>query len=170
MADLAHHQFKPDEIEQAVVLAQDAEVPVVIYGAAAGDVLPKLREELSDKAQFLGLVPGSNARGALAAGLSGSFEPGGVRGVFVLVADDEVNGTLLNDLDEAEFVVALASYFGPLVQRADVVLPTTIWTEKSGTFINTEGRVQTLNAALRPPAGVKEDQEILQALAERLAD
>jgi len=170
MADLAYRQFKLDEIEQAIALAQDAQTPLVIYGSAAGSALPALREALEDEAQFLGLVPGSNARGALAVGLSGSFEPDGVKGAFVLAADDEVDETLLNKLDEAEFIVAQVSYFGPLVQRADVVLPTTIWAEKSGTFINTEGRVQTLNAALRPPTGVKEDQEILQALADRLAD
>ena len=105
---------------------------------------------------------------ALAAGLNGSFEPEGVKAVFILSADDEVGETLLNKLEGAEFIVVQASYFGPLVERADVVLPTTIWAEKSGTFINTEGRAQTLNAALRPPAGVKGDLEILQALAERL--
>jgi formate dehydrogenase major subunit len=170
MADLAYRQVKLDEIEQAIALAQGADTPVVVYGSAAGSALPMLREALADEAQFLGLVPGSNARGALAVGLSDSFESAGVKGAFVLVADDEVDQTLLNKLDEADFVVAQASYFGPMVQRADVVLPTTIWAEKSGTFINTEGRVQTLNAALRPPAGVKQDQEILQALAERLAD
>ena len=168
MTGLAHHQFRPDEIEQAVALAQGAETPVVAYGAAAGDLLSRLRAALSDKAQFLGLVPGSNGRGALAAGLNGSFEPEGVRTVFILSADDEVDETLLNKLEGAEFIVVQASYFGPLVERADVVLPTTIWAEKSGTFINTEGRAQTLNAALRPPAGVKDDLEILQALAERL--
>jgi predicted molibdopterin-dependent oxidoreductase YjgC len=168
LTGLAHYQFRPDEIEQAVALAQNAETLVVVYGAAAGDLLSRLRAALCGKAQFLGLVPGSNGRGALAAGLSGSFEPEGVKVVFILSADDEVGETLLNKLEGAEFIVVQASYFGPLVECADVVLPTTIWAEKSGTFISTEGRAQTLNAALRPPAGVKGDLEILQALAERL--
>ena len=169
-AGLAHDQFERDEIEQAIALARGADRPVVIYGAMAGDLLSKLREELSDQAQFLGLVPGSNARGALAAGLDGSFDSEQVKGVFILAADDEVDSALLDELDGAEFVVAQASYFGPLVQRADVVLPTAIWAEKTGTFVNTEGRSQTLKAVLRAPEGVKNDQEILQALAKRLAD
>ena len=169
-AGLAPDQFEPDEIEQAIALAQGAEKPVVIYGAAAGDLLPALRQELSGQAQFLGLVPGSNARGALAAGLDGTFDSERAKGVFILAADDDVDEALLNKLEGAEFVVAQASCFGPLVQRADVVLPTAIWAEKSGTFVNTEGRSQVLKAALRPPEGVKNDQEILQALAKRLAD
>ena len=168
MSDIATYQFEPDEIEAVAALAQDADAPVVVYGAAAGDALSALREALADKAQFLGLVPGSNSRGALAAGLSGSFEPDGIKGVYVLSADDEVGDALLTQLKDAELVVAQASYFGPLVDRADVVLPTAIWAEKSGTFVNTEGRAQALIAALRPPAGVRDDSEILQALAEKL--
>jgi formate dehydrogenase major subunit len=168
LANIANYQFKPAEVGQAIALAKDAEAPVVIYGAGAGNLMPRLREELSDKARFLGLVPGSNGRGTLAAGLNGAFEPEGVKGVFVLAADDKVDEALLKELENAEFVVAQASYFGPLVDRADVVLPTTIWAEKSGTLTNTEGRTQPLEAALRPPAGVKEDQEILKALAEKI--
>jgi NADH dehydrogenase/NADH:ubiquinone oxidoreductase subunit G len=168
MSDIATYQFEPDEIQAVAALAQDADAPVVVYGAAAGDALSALREALADKAQFLGLVRGSNSRGALAAGLSGSFEPDGIKGVYVLSADDEVGEALLAQLKDADFVVAQASYFGPLVDRADVVLPTAIWAEKSGTFVNTEGRAQALIAALRPPAGVRDDSEILQALAEKL--
>jgi len=168
LADLAHRLFEPDEIEQAIALAQDAEMPVVVYGAASDGVLPRLREALSGKAQFLGLVPGSNGRGALAAGVNGSFEPDGVKAAFILSADGEVDETLLNELEPVEFVAVQASYSGPLVERADVVLPTAIWAEKSGTLVNTEGRAQTLNAALRPPVGVKDDADVLKALAEKL--
>jgi formate dehydrogenase major subunit len=168
LADIAHYQFRPAEVDQAIALAKAAEAPVVIYGAGAGNLMPRLWVELSGKARFLGLVPGSNGRGALAAGLDGAFGPKGVKGVFVLAVDDNVGEELLGKLKDAEFVVAQASYFGPLVERADVVLPTAIWAEKSGTFTNTEGRTQPLRAVLRPPEGVKDDQEILKSLAKKL--
>jgi NADH dehydrogenase/NADH:ubiquinone oxidoreductase subunit G len=100
--------------------------------------------------------------------VNGSFEPDGVKAAFILSADDEVDEALLNELEPVEFVAVQASYFGPLVERADVVLPTAMWAEKSGTLINTEGRAQALNAALRPPAGVKDDADVLKALAEKL--
>ena len=113
-------------------------------------------------------MPGTNGRGAVAAGLNGDFDPEGMKGIFVLVADDQVDEPLLGKLEKAEFVAVQASYFGPLVERADVVLPTAIWAEKSGTLTNTEGRAQALHAAVPTPAGVRDDQEILTALAERL--
>ena len=85
-----------------------------------------------------------------------------------LVADDEVDDALLGKLEETEFIVAQASYWSTLVERADVVLPSTIWAEKSGTFTSTEGRDLPLQAALRPPASVMDDPEILKALAKKV--
>jgi formate dehydrogenase major subunit len=169
MGEMARYQFKTDDVEQAIALAVGAERPVVVYGASAGSALPKLREALADKAQFLGLVPGSNGRGAVAAGLGGAFQPDGIKAVFALIADDEVDEALLAALQDAKAVIVQATYESPLTERADVVLPTTIWAEKSGTFTNTEGRVLELQASLQPPMSVKDDLEILQALAEKLA-
>jgi formate dehydrogenase major subunit len=168
MADFAQYSFKPDQVDKAIALAKRAASPAIVYGALAGDLVSVLQDELSGQAQFVGLVSGSNARGALAAGLNGAFKADGVKGVFVLVGDDKVNGSLLSDLENVEFIIAQTSYQGSLVERADIVLPTAIWVEKSGTSTNTEGRTQTLQAALKPPTGVKDDRQILQALAERL--
>jgi len=168
-SDLASRRFAPGELSQVLALVRDAESPVVIYGAAAGNVLPQLRRTEASKAQFVGLVPGANSRGALAAGLSGAFEKDGAKAVFVLVADDVVGDGVLESIDDSAFVVAQASYDGPIVGRADVVLPTAIWAEKSGTVTNTEGLTQEACAALKPPEGVKTDREILSALAEKLA-
>jgi len=168
LGKIAHYRFKPAEIDQAITLAKGADAPVVIYGAGAGKLMSQLWVELSGKARLLGLVPGTNGRGALAAGINGTFKADKFKAAYILAADDEVDEELLSKLDDAEFVVAQTSYFGPLLERADVVLPTTIWTEKSGTLVNTEGRAQTLHAALRPPASVKSDQEILKALSDKL--
>jgi len=166
--EIAHCQFKPAEIDQAIALAKGADAPVVIYGAGAGKVMSHLWVALSGKARFLGLVPGTNGRGALAAGINGAFEGEKVKAVYLLAADDEVDEGLLSRLDGVEFVVAQASYFGRLLERADVVLPTAIWVEKSGTLVNTEGRAQALHAALQPPASVRDDEDILKALADRM--
>jgi predicted molibdopterin-dependent oxidoreductase YjgC len=168
MANIATYQFRPDEIDRAIALLKDADAPAVIYGVRAGEQIATLKEVLPKGTRFVGLVPGSNSCGALAAEVNGTFEPDGVKCMFALVADDKVDDVLLDKLAEVEFVVAQASYWSPLVERADVVLPTSIWAEKHGTFTNTEGRVLTMRAALKPPRGVKDDLEILGALAERL--
>jgi formate dehydrogenase major subunit len=167
MDEMTVFKFGSGELDKAIGLAEHAEIPVVVYGPEAGDLLPQLRAALGGKAQFVGLVPGSNTRGALAAGLNGAALDG-AKGVYVMSVDDTVDAALLEELADAQFVVAQTSYLDALTERANVVLPTTIWAEKSCTTTNTEGKVQTLAAAVMPPAGVKQDEEILNALAEKL--
>ncbi len=168
MDEMTVHKFGTAELDQAIAIAERAEIPVVVYGPEAGDLLPKLREALGDKAEFVGLVPGSNTRGALAAGLSGAFEPDIYKVVYLMVSDEQLGPALLEKLASAEFVVAQTSYADALTERADVVLPGTIWAEKAGSTTNTEGHVQMLHASLRAPAGAKQDKEILDLLAAKL--
>jgi formate dehydrogenase major subunit len=169
LAEMARVKASPDDLSDAIALAQGAEVPVVVYGAGAGDVLPALREALAGKAQFLGLVPGTNSRGAISAGLSvaaGGLDVG--NGRYILVADDTVDGAALAGLDDADFVIVQGCYRDELAEKADVLLPTTMWAEKTGTMVNTEGRSQALQAALKPPMSVMDDVAILEALVKRL--
>ncbi len=168
MDEMTVHKFGTAELDQAIAIAERAEIPVVVYGPEAGDLLPKLREALGDRAEFVGLVPGSNTRGALAAGLSGAFEPDIYKVVYLMVSDEQLDPALLEKLASAEFVVAQTSYADALTERADVVLPGTIWAEKAGSTTNTEGHVQMLHASLRAPAGAKQDKEILDLLAAKL--
>ena len=85
-----------------------------------------------------------------------------------MALDDTIAPQMLSKLQGAEFVVAQTSYVDALTEQADVVLPGTIWAERGNSTTNTEGRVQPLQASLRPPAGVKQDTEILKALAAKL--
>ena len=81
---------------------------------------------------------------------------------------DEVDPALIKSIKAADFVVAQACYADALTDKADVVLPSTIWAEKSCTTTNGEGKVTTLKAAVQVPAGVKQDEDILKALAAKL--
>ena len=49
---------------------------------------------------------------------------------------------------------------------ADIVLPGATYTEKSATYVNTEGRAQCTNAAITAPGMAREDWKILRALSE----
>ena len=51
---------------------------------------------------------------------------------------------------------------------ADVVLPVTQWAEETGTMTNLEGRVILRRQAVAPPKGVRNDLEVIAALAQRL--
>ena len=51
---------------------------------------------------------------------------------------------------------------------ADLILPSSAYTEKTGTYVNTDGRVQIARAATSPPGLARADWEILRALSEEL--
>ncbi|MFD9503147.1 NADH-quinone oxidoreductase subunit G [Streptomyces sp. NPDC060035] len=56
----------------------------------------------------------------------------------------------LQALDEVGFLVSLELRPGAVTERADVVLPVAAVAEKSGTFLNWEGRARMFEAALKP--------------------
>ncbi|MGV8856055.1 MAG: NADH-quinone oxidoreductase subunit NuoG [Devosia sp.] len=62
-------------------------------------------------------------------------------------------------------VVYIGSHGDAGAHRADVILPAATYTEKSGTYVNTEGRVQVTNRAVFPPGEAKEDWSIIRALS-----
>jgi NADH-quinone oxidoreductase subunit G len=66
------------------------------------------------------------------------------------------------------FVVYMGSHGDAGAHRADVVLPGAAYTEKSVTYVNTEGRPQVTSRASFPPGEAKEDWAILRALSEAL--
>ena len=70
-------------------------------------------------------------------------------------------------LDQA-FVVALNPYFSAVSDTADVILPTTPFTETGGTFVNAEGRAQTFNPVVKPLAQARPAWKVLRVLGERL--
>ncbi|KFL32537.1 NADH dehydrogenase [Devosia riboflavina] len=63
------------------------------------------------------------------------------------------------------FVVYVGSHGDQGAHRADVILPAATYTEKSGTYVNTEGRVQQTARAVFPPGDAKEDWAIFRALS-----
>jgi NADH-quinone oxidoreductase subunit G len=82
--------------------------------------------------------------------------------VLFLLGADEV------DVPPGAFVVYIGSHGDRGAQRADVVLPGAAYPEKTGIFVNTEGRVQMANRASFPPGEAREDWAILRAVSEVL--
>ncbi|ORY74345.1 NADH-ubiquinone oxidoreductase, subunit G [Protomyces lactucae-debilis] len=82
-----------------------------------------------------------------------------------LLGADEVDG---KDIPKDAFVVYQGHHGDLGAQYADVVLPGAAYTEKSGTYVNTEGRTQTTRAATNPPGVAREDWKIVRALSEVL--
>lgn len=74
----------------------------------------------------------------------------------------------LKQIKNADFVVSLSSYKGNIADYADAILPIAPFTETSGTFINTEGRVQSFNGIVSPLGEARPAWKVLRVLANLL--
>jgi NADH-quinone oxidoreductase subunit G len=86
----------------------------------------------------------------------------GTLDVLFLLGADEIK------IPDDIFVVYIGTHGDNGAHRADVILPGAAYTEKSGLFVNTEGRVQMANRAGFPPGEAREDWAIVRALSEVL--
>ncbi len=104
----------------------------------------------------IGFVPGEG--GVTAAEMVASMD------VLFLLGADEL------DLSNkgAKFTVYIGSHGDQGAMNADVILPGAAYTEKSGIWVNTEGRVQLGNRAGFAPGEAREDWAILRALSDVL--
>jgi NADH-quinone oxidoreductase subunit G len=73
----------------------------------------------------------------------------------------------LRGLEQAGFVVSLETRATAVTERADVVLPVALMEQRSGTFMNWEGRDRSFEAAIPRPAEMS-DLRVLAALADGL--
>ena len=69
---------------------------------------------------------------------------------------------------QAEFVVALSPYQHGAVEYAHALLPIAPFTETTGTFVNTEGRVQSFQAVVQPLAETRPAWKVLRVLGNLL--
>jgi NADH-quinone oxidoreductase subunit G len=81
--------------------------------------------------------------------------------VAYLLGADEIDMQRLG----GAFVIYQGSHGDAGAERADVVLPGAAYTEKSATYVSTEGRAQTTARAVFPPGDAKEDWAIVRALS-----
>jgi NADH-quinone oxidoreductase subunit G len=88
---------------------------------------------------------------------------GSLKALFLLGADE---------MDVADFAGTFTIYIGTHgdrgVRDADVILPGAAYTEKHGTYVNLEGRVQFSEYAVHPPGEAREDWTIVRALSDVL--
>jgi NADH-quinone oxidoreductase subunit G len=71
-------------------------------------------------------------------------------------------------LEQADLVVAMSPYQHSAVDYAHVLLPIAPFTETAGTFINTEGRVQSFNGVVKPLGETRPAWKVLRVLGNLL--
>ena len=142
----------------AAVLAQAAKL-AVDFGA------------LKDGWNGFGVLHDTASRvGALDIGFSASagglnavqMTTSGTLDVLFLLGADEIK------VPDGTFVVYIGTHGDRGAHRADVILPGAAYTEKSGIYVNTEGRAQMAARAAFPPGEAREDWAIIRALSDVL--
>jgi NADH-quinone oxidoreductase chain G len=92
---------------------------------------------------------------------------GGVRALYVMGADPARHATAeqLTRLEALDFLVVQDLFLTETAKRATVVLPAVAYTEKDGTFTNTERAVQVVRRAMADLPGALPDWQILRDVA-----
>ncbi|NJC33184.1 NADH-quinone oxidoreductase subunit G [Sphingomonas jejuensis] len=160
--------------EAATSVFDAAERPVVIVGPGAlgagalGAALKLSADMRAVRDGWNGFNVVHTAAARMGGLMLGYSQPGGIRDVvaaspslvFLLGADEVPAGTFDNS-----FVVYVGHHGDKGAHGADVILPAAAYTEKSGTWVNIEGRVQRGERAVFPPGDAREDWAIFRALS-----
>jgi predicted molibdopterin-dependent oxidoreductase YjgC len=169
-----------EQLTQAARILANSITPVILYGngiTARRD--EGLVEEIYRLAVLVGAVDQeragllstkgqSNSLTAALLGLDQPFKLNGQKAVYVAIGDNLVPPTLVERLSKAPYLVVQASYESPLTEKADVVLPVTVWSEQEGHYINVDGRVQKAQKAIASPENVRDNLAVLNELATRM--
>jgi len=71
-------------------------------------------------------------------------------------------------MKSAELVISLSTFKGDVVDYSTVILPITPFTETAGTFVNTEGVVQSFNGVVKPLGEARPAWKVLRVLGNLL--
>jgi len=134
-----------------------------------------LAESLGARLGFLGEA--ANSVGGYLAGLPCSANAREMlerprKAYLLLGAEPELDcadpQAALGALQQADFVVALSPFWHRAADVAQVLLPIAPFTETSGTFVNTEGRAQSFQAAVHPLGDTRPGWKVLRVLGNLL--
>lgn len=175
LGNLAQHHPSYAQIHRlALALAEITGASVGILGEAANSVGAYIAGAIPD---FSGLSSASDlcsgeVTGLNAAQMLNDTSDPKCRAFILLNVEPEFDTydprQALKTLRSADFVVSLTAYKGNVADYADVMLPITPFTETSGTFVNTEGRVQSFNGVVAPLGDARPGWKVLRVLGSLL--
>ena len=162
----------------AGLIAQITGASYGILGEAANSVgaylvgaIPEINTLLSVTTKFDQMESGLNAAQML--GYSNDLTDEKCRAFILMNVEPEFDTynsqKALKTIKSSEFVVSLSAYKGNAADYADILLPIAPFTETSGTYVNTEGRIQSFNGVVSPLREARPAWKVLRVLANLLA-
>jgi formate dehydrogenase alpha subunit len=115
----------------------------------------------------LNATPGLMITELMEAALSGAVRAFYVMGEDPLTSEPNLNHAR-HAMEQLDFIVCQDIFLTTTGRMADVILPSTSFAEKDGTFTNSDRRVQRVRAAVPPVGESRPDWQILCDLARRL--
>ncbi|HTT09475.1 MAG TPA: formate dehydrogenase subunit alpha [Burkholderiaceae bacterium] len=104
--------------------------------------------------------------------LAPDSDPHKIRGMYIMGENPAMSDPDLNHARHAlatlEHLVVQDIFMTETAWLADVVLPASVWPEKTGTVTNTDRMVQLGRRALNPPGDARPDLWIIQQIARRI--
>jgi len=147
------------EVDPEPALVRSVAMLALALGKGEGRSVPVI---------FLG--SGGNTRGALGAlgqdvrSLPTDLRKLGIRGAYALLADEQPAATDVANLKGLDAIIVQASFESDLSRKADVVIPSRIWAERSGTMTDIDDAVRQISPVLAAPEGVPSDEEAIRGL------
>ncbi len=172
------------DITRAAQLLAESKNSIIIYGSGILEykdadlvaTILNLAALTSEKPRVISLKRYGNSRGAWQLGLgnprgpvSSDLAKGKAKGLYLLLADDLTESQALTDsIKGVEFTVVQASYLSPATAKADIVLPSLLWTESKGSYTTLDGVSKKTAPLVKAPADIKTDADTLQEVARHL--
>jgi formate dehydrogenase major subunit len=177
-----------DDLLEAADMLSKAKHSVIIYGEGIlRHKNPRLITSLlnlaavtgsqdKEKPRIISLKPKGNSRGAWDMGIANSSQSiiknltsNNIKALYLLLSDDYVDASELPNLStELEFIVIQSSYLSSATSKADVVLPSPIWTEAGEEYITLDGIAKSTSRLVKPSDGIKADAEILREISQQM--
>jgi NADH dehydrogenase/NADH:ubiquinone oxidoreductase subunit G len=127
-------------------------------------LLGSLAEHGLDGARFFVAPHNASPETALPA-LTEQIRSGQIKAAYVATA--AIDPAVLDKLD---LLIAQDCYPSPVSEAAAVILPTTVFIEAGGTFVDRDGVVKKLQAVARPPGEARPEWQIGADLARALGE
>ena len=162
--------------------------PMLIIGEEVlrredGDIILNCAKKIAEKYKMIGddwngfnmLHNNASLTGALLVGFVSDQKNTNSKTILAKAKQGEIKALYLLGVDDADlselkkcFVIYQGSHGESGAQVADVILPSTAYTEKEATFVNIEGRPQLTGRAIFPLKNALEDWQIIFNLAKVL--
>lgn len=177
-----------DDLLEAADMLSKAKHSVIIYGegilrhknlrliTSLLNLAAVASSQDKEKPRIISLKPKGNSRGAWDMGIANSSQSiiknltsNNVKALYLLLSDDYVDASELPNLStELEFIVIQSSYLSSATSKADVVLPSPIWTEAGEEYITLDGIAKSTSRLVKPSDGIKADAEILREISQQM--